>query len=188
QALVAHQDARQHPRLAQDLEAVAGTEHVAAVGDEIAQRLHHGGLAGHGARAQVVPVRKAAGKNHAVKVGEIAVAVPDVLHGLPPCRRARGLDVDFDELADAQLAQVPEAEAGERALHGRALHVEDPGLEADQDAELHAPVGSPTSRRYTSWYASSTPPRSRRKRSLSSFSRVARSQSRQVSGEISSPR
>ena len=57
--------------------------------------------------------------------------------------------------------------------------------EADQHPDLHR---DPTRRRQTSWYASSTPPRSRRKRSLSSFSPVCRSQRRHVSGEISSPR
>ena len=47
---------------------------------------------------------------------------------------------------------------------------------------------SPIRRRITSWYASSTPPISRRNRSLSSFSWVTSSHRRQVSGLISSAR
>src|SRR5205085_8826907 len=50
----------------------------------------------------------------------------------------RRLDIDLDQLADAQLAHVLEAEPGQRALHRGALHVEDAGLEPDEDADLHA--------------------------------------------------
>src|SRR5690348_7205434 len=98
------------------------------------------------------------------------------------------LDVELDQLAHADLAQVGEPEAVEGALHGGALRVEDPRLQAHQHADLHRGRPPSTTRRYTSWYASSTPPRSWRKRSLSSFCRVVASQRRHVSGEISSPR
>src|SRR2546426_6633186 len=100
--------------------------------------------------------------------------------------RRRGVELDFDHFADAEVADLREPQAGECLPDRRALDVEDPGLQPDEHAELHADV--PTRRRYTSWYASSTPPRSRRNRSLSSFSPVCRSQRRHVSGEISSPR
>jgi len=46
------------------------TEHVAAVGDEVAQRSTTGDCR-DGARAQVVPVRKAAGKKPRSRVGEL---------------------------------------------------------------------------------------------------------------------
>src|SRR5687768_12108067 len=46
-------------------------------------------------------------------------------------------DVELDHLPDAQAADVGEAEAAERALDGRALHVHDPRLEPDEDAHPH---------------------------------------------------
>src|SRR5262249_60764308 len=109
-----------------------------------------------------------------------------------PSRRRRRADVHLDDLADAQIGDVVEAEAGQRPLHRGALNVEDPRLESHEDTNLHEraeSAGARSTRRLkTSWYASSTPPRSCRKRSLSSFVSVAASHSRHVSGEISSPR
>jgi hypothetical protein len=60
--------------------------------------------------------------------------------------RCRRLHVDFHELADAQVPELAEAEAHERALHRCALDVEDAGLQPDEDPGLHAL----TSLRYTS--------------------------------------
>ena len=54
------------------------------------------------------------------------------------------VDREVDDLADPQIFQVGEAETAERALHRRALHVEDAGLQADEDADLHT---GPTRRR-----------------------------------------
>ena len=83
QTLVAHQRARQQARFAKDLEAVARAEHEPTAREELGQRLHHRRAAGHGARAQVVAVREAAGQDDAVEVVEIPIPVPHVLDRLP---------------------------------------------------------------------------------------------------------
>src|SRR5262249_62022746 len=57
------------------------------------------------------------------------------------------VDVHLDELPDPQPAHVAEAETAQRALHGRALHVEDAALEPDKHADLHA---SPARRKIAS--------------------------------------
>src|SRR5207253_3403571 len=70
------------PRLAQDLEAIARPEHDPAAGDELGQGFDHRRPAGDRPRAQVVAVREAAGKDDAVELGQVAVAMPDVLDRL----------------------------------------------------------------------------------------------------------
>src|SRR5204863_379989 len=55
---------------------------IAALRDEITQGFRHGRLARDGARPQVIAVGEATGQDHAVQVGEIPVAMPDVFHGL----------------------------------------------------------------------------------------------------------
>src|SRR6185369_15501924 len=92
------------------------------------------------------------------------------------------IHVDLDELAHAQAGDVVKPEPAKRALHGGALRIEDAGLQPHEHPHLHGARRLPTTRRYTSWYASSTPPRAWRNRSLSSFWRVFTSQRRHVSG------
>ncbi len=47
------------------------------------------------------------------------------------------LDLELDQPPDVDLADAGEAERRERALHGLALRVEDPGLGADEDGDAH---------------------------------------------------
>src|ERR1700712_1626912 len=113
---------------------------------------------------------------------------------------ARKLDVEH--LALAHAGDAIDAERFKRPFDGLALGIENSRFESDGDACFHGqaqpftstgpePAGRSFSIRMpsrfaTSVYASSTPPRSRRKRSLSSFSFDLMSHSRQESGEISS--
>ena len=69
----------QQPRLAQHLKAVADPEHRPAVGGERGDRLHRGCETRDRPGAQVVAVGEAAGDDHRVEAGEVAVAVPDEL-------------------------------------------------------------------------------------------------------------
>src|SRR5262245_19548129 len=78
EGLVAGERARQEPRLAEDLKAVARAEHEATARDELGQRLHHRRAARYCARPEIVSVGEAAGQHHAVIAGEIGFAMPDV--------------------------------------------------------------------------------------------------------------
>src|SRR5712691_3977384 len=83
QGVVAPHRPREHPRLEQDLEAVADAHHVAAPPGELAHLLHHRGEARDGSGAQVVAVGEAAGEHHHVRAAQVAVLVPDVSRGAP---------------------------------------------------------------------------------------------------------
>src|ERR1019366_6374988 len=52
-------------------------------------------------------------------------------------------DLEFDQPADAHVADALESERRQRALDSRPLGIEDPCLWANQDACLHHPDGSP---------------------------------------------
>src|SRR5438270_6062028 len=84
------QGAGQEAGLGEDLEAVADAEHGPALAGERGHRAHHGAEAGDGARAQVVAVGEASGKDHGVGVADGVVAVPHQ-SGLT-AGRADGLD------------------------------------------------------------------------------------------------
>ena len=79
QVLVAHERAGEQPGFAEDLEAVAASDHRLAVGGVALQRAHDGGEAGDGAGAQVVAVGEAAGGHHAVVGREVGVLMPHAL-------------------------------------------------------------------------------------------------------------
>src|SRR5213076_2239574 len=64
-------------RLAEDLEAVADSKDEPAVGGQPPDWPHYRCEPGERTRAQVVAVRKAAGKDHGAHVGKLAVDVPD---------------------------------------------------------------------------------------------------------------
>src|SRR5215813_5798906 len=116
--------------------------------------------------------------------------------------RAGKFDVEHLTLTDT--GDAIDAERFQRPFDGFALRIENPCLQSDGDACFHfpkilqlltrtgpEPAGRSFSMRMprrfaTSVYASSKPPKSLRKRSLSSFSFDLISQSRQESGEISS--
>ena len=77
QIAIANQRARQKPGFAKDLKAVADSEHKPAAFGKLLDRVHHGRKARERAGAQVVAVRKAAGKDHRVVSRKICFAVPD---------------------------------------------------------------------------------------------------------------
>src|SRR5262249_20459643 len=52
--------------------------------------------------------------------------------------RRRLVQVDVDDLAHAQIVELGESEAGQRALHRRALDIHDARLEPHEDARSHA--------------------------------------------------
>jgi hypothetical protein len=75
---VGPEHAGQEPRLAEDLEAVADTEHGSSVCGERAHRLHHGRDTGDRAAAEVVAVREPAREDDAGNVPrQCALGVPD---------------------------------------------------------------------------------------------------------------
>ena len=78
QRRVAHQRARQHPRLGQHLEAVADAEHRRAARGPRLDLAHDRRLRRHGAAAQIVAVGKAAGNDDQIDRRQIGVAVPDL--------------------------------------------------------------------------------------------------------------
>ena len=77
EAGVAGERAGQQVRLAEDLEAVADAPHQAAGVGELGHLLHQRSEAGHGAGAQVVTVREAAGEDDAVGAAQPGVLVPE---------------------------------------------------------------------------------------------------------------
>ena len=78
QPCVAHQHAGQQTRLAQDLETVADAEHEAAVGRELAHRVHHGRARGNGTAAQVVTVGEPAGHDYEISpLRQRGLCMPD---------------------------------------------------------------------------------------------------------------
>jgi hypothetical protein len=79
QGAVREQRARQQPRLAEHLEAVADPEHGAALARELDHRLHQRREAGDRTGAQVVPVGEAARYDNGVHPAEVAVLVPEQL-------------------------------------------------------------------------------------------------------------
>src|SRR3989338_8600227 len=79
---VAHQSARQEPRLAEDLEAVADADDSLAGGRVLLHGIHDGREARDGAGPQVVAVAETARQDDAVHPFEIALLVPDGLGGL----------------------------------------------------------------------------------------------------------
>ena len=76
--LVLAEHARQQPRLGEDLEAVADSEHEAAVAGELGDRLHDRREARDRAAAEVVAVGEPAGEDDACGAGgKLRVVVPD---------------------------------------------------------------------------------------------------------------
>jgi hypothetical protein len=73
QLRIAHQDAGQQARFAQDLKAVADPEHETAIGGVFAHRVHHRRAGGNRAAAQIVAIGKPAG--HHDEVGPLGSAV-----------------------------------------------------------------------------------------------------------------
>ena len=63
----------------------------------------------------------------------------------PGGRRVLVLQLEVDHAADASLVDG-EAELAQRALHGLALGVEDPGLGPNEDRRLHASTTSGSAR------------------------------------------
>jgi hypothetical protein len=74
---VCPEHARKKPGLAEDLEAVADPEDESTLRRESAHGLHSGREPGDRAAAQIVAVRKPAGENHRVHLGERLFRVPD---------------------------------------------------------------------------------------------------------------
>src|SRR3569832_97272 len=106
-------------------------------------------------------------------------------------------EFDVDHLALPHFADAAEAQPVQRMPDGLALRVQHTVLQRHEYARFHltscGPFTSPCtcsgmmpSRLATSEYASTTPPRSRRKRSLSIFSLEFTSHRRHESGLISS--
>jgi hypothetical protein len=78
QPRIAHQDAGQQARFAQNLETVADAEHKPAVGRKLAHRVHHGGAGGDSAAAQVIAIGKPAGHDHQIgPFRQRGVGMPD---------------------------------------------------------------------------------------------------------------
>src|SRR5689334_18322956 len=82
QIAIANQSARQQPGFAENLKSIADTEHEATAVRKLLHRIHHGREACEGAGAQVVAVRKAAGKYYRVVSRKIGFAVPDEIYWL----------------------------------------------------------------------------------------------------------
>ena len=90
QRAVADEGARQEPRLAQDLEAVADAHDRPAPFCELANGAHDRCTSRDRTGAKVVPIGEPAGKYHGVDATQVAVAVPErhavaahVLNGAP---------------------------------------------------------------------------------------------------------
>jgi hypothetical protein len=112
--VVGQQRAGQQPRLAQDLEAVADTEHRAAVAGERDDLLHDRSEARDRAGPQVVAVGEPAGDDDRVDALQVAVGVPQqhrVAH-------ARGGELRVDVIAGAGEADDAELHAPHEVLRG----------------------------------------------------------------------
>ena len=66
QPRIAHQDAGQQARFAQDLKTVADAEHEAAIGGKLAHRVHDRRARGNRAAAQIIAIGKPAGHDHEI--------------------------------------------------------------------------------------------------------------------------
>ena len=78
QPRIAHQNAGQQAGLAENLKAVADAEHEAAIGRELAHRVHHRRARRDGAAAQIVAVGKPAGHHHEVgALRQFGLGMPD---------------------------------------------------------------------------------------------------------------
>src|SRR5438552_17594232 len=76
QAGIAHESARQQPRLAQNLKSIANSEDDSAAISKLLHRLHHGRELSDGAGAEVVAISKSAGHDHCVAVFQIMRLMP----------------------------------------------------------------------------------------------------------------
>src|SRR5258708_423997 len=83
QSGVAHQRSGQKPRLAQDLKAVADSQHQSSAVRKAPHRFHHGRELGNRASPQIVAVRKTSGDDDGVAVLQIMRLVPQESHRLP---------------------------------------------------------------------------------------------------------
>ena len=77
QVAVAHQRAGKQPGFNQDLEAVADSQHQAAIRRELAHGRHHRRELGDSAAPQIVAISKAARKDRRIDVAETCRIVPD---------------------------------------------------------------------------------------------------------------
>src|SRR5436853_6552901 len=77
QVSVAQQCARQQPRLAKNLKAVADAEHQPTARGELLDRAHHRAEARNRAGAQIIAVRKTARQYYRVAIIECTLPVPD---------------------------------------------------------------------------------------------------------------
>src|SRR3954470_22885798 len=93
QVVIGQQRARQQPRLAQHLEAVADPEHEAALAREGDHRLHDRREARDRPDAQVVAVREAARDDDAVDAAEVRVGVPQEHRLADPLGRELRVDL-----------------------------------------------------------------------------------------------
>src|SRR5262249_971828 len=100
----------EHPRLEEDLEAVAESNHVPAALGEPLDLLHDGGEPGDGAGAQVVAVGEPARQNDHVGPAQVAILVPDV-----PGRAAQDV---LGHVVDVVVAVAP-GEDDHREEHQR---------------------------------------------------------------------
>ena len=106
--LVREQRAGEQAGLAQDLKAVADSEHRAAVRGEAGHGLHGGSEPGDRASPQVVAVGEPAGDDHGVEVREIRLLVPDEPRVTDPlaCRERVALVARPGELQHPESHQV----------------------------------------------------------------------------------
>ncbi|PAV68036.1 hypothetical protein WR25_14125 [Diploscapter pachys] len=207
EAGVAHQRAGQKTGFGQHLKAVAHAEHGQALACLFDHRLHDRRACRDRARAQVIPVREATGHgDQADAVRQCRVGVPDhrglgaghrlqrdgevavaqlAAHAVDRFVGRRIGDFEFEHLAGAHVLDASEAERPEGMMDGAALRIENAGLEGHENAEFHRLLAPALA---VGIEASASPPRSRRKRSLSSFSFDSMSHRRQPSGLISSAR
>ena len=77
QGAVADERAWQEPRLAEDLESVANSQHRPAFRGETPHRLHDRAETGNGPGAQIISITEAAGDDDGVKAGQRTLLVPD---------------------------------------------------------------------------------------------------------------
>src|SRR6185369_9068974 len=68
---------------AEDLEAVAHTEHEPAIGSELLHGLHHGREFCDRAATQIIAVGESSGQDHGIDAAERARVVPDEFRLLP---------------------------------------------------------------------------------------------------------
>src|SRR5260370_523656 len=191
QSRIAHQHAGQKAGLAENLKTVADAEHQAPAGSECAYRIHHWRARRDRAAAQVIAIGKSAGHHHEIgTLRQRRLGVPDH-RGFMTRRqpqRARHVALAIDSGKDdndgfhrrGSLAQDLDPVILYHRVRHQLFAAAGPGP-AGRSFSIRMP-----SRFATSVYASRRPPRSRRKRSLSSFSFDLMSHSRHESGEISS--